>query len=54
MRLILEHTGLKGVGRLALAWVLSHGWARKIDRRLPAVLARAASQQMRNEDRRRP
>ena len=48
-RLILEHTGLKGVRGLAMAWVLSHGWAHKIDRRLPAVLAHAASEQMRNE-----
>jgi len=50
-RLILEHTGLKGMRGLALAWVLSHGWARKIDRRLPAVLACAASEQTRYEDR---
>jgi uncharacterized protein YndB with AHSA1/START domain len=53
-RLILEHRGLKGLRGLALAWVLSHGWSRKIDRRLPAVLAHAASKQMRNEYRRRP
>jgi hypothetical protein len=52
-RLILEHKGLKGVRGLAMAWVLSHGWAHKIDRRLPAVLAHAASQQMLNEDGRR-
>ena len=52
-RLILEHTGLKGVRGLALGWVLRQGWARKIDRRLPAVLAHAASEQMRNEDGRR-
>jgi uncharacterized protein YndB with AHSA1/START domain len=50
-RLILDHTGLKGMRGLALAWVLSHGWARKIDRRLPAVLACAASEQTRYEDR---
>jgi uncharacterized protein YndB with AHSA1/START domain len=28
-RLILQHTGLKGVRGLVLAWVLSHGWARR-------------------------
>jgi uncharacterized protein YndB with AHSA1/START domain len=52
-RLILEHTGLKGVRGLAMAWVLSHGWAHKIDRRLPAVLAQVASEQMRKQDGRR-
>ena len=38
-RLTLEHTGLKGVRGLAMAWVLSHGWVHKIEQRLPAVLA---------------
>lgn len=42
-RLCLEHTGLSGVRGLALAWVLSHGWVHKIDRRLPAVLTQLAS-----------
>jgi uncharacterized protein YndB with AHSA1/START domain len=52
-RFILEHTGLKGVRGLAMVWLLSHGWTHKIDRRLPAVLAHAASEQTRNEDGRR-
>ena len=49
-RLTLEHTGLKGVRGLALAWVLSHGWARKINRRLSTLLARGI-EQTRCEDR---
>lgn len=44
-RLSLEHKGLPGLRGLALAWVLSHGWAHKIDRRLPAVLPHIASQE---------
>jgi uncharacterized protein YndB with AHSA1/START domain len=39
-RLCLEHKGLRGMRGLALAWVLSHGWAHKINQRLPSVLAR--------------
>jgi uncharacterized protein YndB with AHSA1/START domain len=41
-RLRLEHTGFRGPGGLALAWILSHGWVHKIEDRLPAVLARLA------------
>jgi uncharacterized protein YndB with AHSA1/START domain len=44
-RLSLEHRGLPGLRGFALAWLLSHGWARKIDQRLPAVLARIVSQE---------
>jgi uncharacterized protein YndB with AHSA1/START domain len=49
-RLRLEHKGSSGVRGLALAWVLSHGWAHKIDRRLPAVLARMVLQETRKGD----
>jgi uncharacterized protein YndB with AHSA1/START domain len=44
-RLSLEHKGLSGLRGLALAWVLSHGWAHKIHQRLPAVLALIVSQE---------
>jgi uncharacterized protein YndB with AHSA1/START domain len=44
-RLSLEHRGLPGLRGFAQAWLLSHGWARKIDQRLPAVLARIVSQE---------
>jgi hypothetical protein len=44
-RLRLEHKGFGGVRGLAMAWVLSHGWAHKIDQRLPAVLARMVLQE---------
>lgn len=50
-RLILEHKGLMGVRGLALAWVLSHGWAHKIEQRLPVVLANAARKHLQNGDR---
>ena len=49
-RLCLEHRGFGGVRGLALAWVLSHGWAHKIDQRLPAVLARMVLQETREEN----
>lgn len=42
-RLCLEHTGLSGPRGLALVWILGHGWVRKIERRLPALLAQTAS-----------
>jgi uncharacterized protein YndB with AHSA1/START domain len=41
-RLCLEHRGSGGMRGLAMAWVLSHGWAHKIDQRLPAVLTNIA------------
>jgi uncharacterized protein YndB with AHSA1/START domain len=48
-RLCLEHRGFGGARGLAMAWVLSHGWAHKIDQRLPAVLARMVLQETRKE-----
>ncbi len=42
-RLELEHTGFNGVRGLALGWLLSHGWVRKIEELLPAALADMAS-----------
>jgi uncharacterized protein YndB with AHSA1/START domain len=42
-RLTLEHTGLRGARGLAMAWVLGHGWVRKIHVRLPVVLGRIAT-----------
>jgi uncharacterized protein YndB with AHSA1/START domain len=38
-QLTLEHTGLKGARGFALGWILRHGWAHKIEQKLPAVLA---------------
>ncbi len=46
-RLRLEHKGLSGIRGLALAWVLGHGWVRKIEQCLPAVLSDVAMQEAR-------
>jgi uncharacterized protein YndB with AHSA1/START domain len=42
-RLSLEHTGFRGARGLAVAWILGHGWVRKIEQRLPALIAQLVS-----------
>ena len=37
-RLILEHTGFKGLGGMFLRWMLGSGWKSMLRTSLPAVL----------------